>query len=124
LKPGEAAPSEILVIEADEDLGVMLSFALEQETHQRVLLARDGDEAMHLLEVHAPRLVLVDADLPGMQDLSLYDQLCTQQGCVEIPTLVIGSELAESVVGQRKLIQLGSFFNLWELFTLVLQLVS
>ncbi len=54
---------KILVADDEPNIVVALEFLLRQEGHE-VLVARDGDQALQLVEAHVPDLVLLDVMMP------------------------------------------------------------
>ncbi len=55
----------ILVVDDDESILAVVKMVLEDEGHS-VLLARDGSEALALLESTRPRLILLDLRMPNV----------------------------------------------------------
>jgi len=64
----------LLVIDDDADLRASL-VALLEPLGYRILTAGDGRAAWELLEQHAPDLLLVDWELPGLDGLSLIKKM-------------------------------------------------
>jgi CheY-like chemotaxis protein len=120
--PDMLLPAPILVGVADEQLRFLLSLILEQGTPHRVLLAQNGGEVLRLFSAHRPCLVLLDTDLPGMENRSFHARISILQVGTQIPILVMGPDFPEGVSVHRSYIQLGTFFDLKDLVTLVQQL--
>ena len=54
----------VLIADDEPNILVSLEFLMKREGH-RVLLARDGDEALALIRAERPALVLLDVMMPG-----------------------------------------------------------
>ena len=87
----------ILVVEDEVDLCNLLRSKLEAEGH-RVLQAFDGPEALRLVEVHRPQLVILDWMLPGLDGLAVCRQL-RQQYVMPILMLTARTEEIDRVLG-------------------------
>jgi CheY-like chemotaxis protein len=81
----------ILVIEDEVHGRETLRDLLEDEGY-RVMLARDGEEALAQLEVQCPSLVILDLLMPGMNGTLLYDELQRSPQLARIPVLVTTSD--------------------------------
>jgi CheY-like chemotaxis protein len=72
--PAEPLPRRILVVDDDEQIRELLATALQEDGHT-VDGARDGSEALSMLEVHPYDLVLSDLHMPLVDGPSLYETL-------------------------------------------------
>jgi CheY-like chemotaxis protein len=72
--PTEPAPRRILVVDDDDGIREILTAALAGDGHA-VDGARDGGEALALLERHPYDLVLSDLQMPRVDGPSLYETL-------------------------------------------------
>lgn len=63
-----------LVVEDDEDLGVIFSAALRSLKFTEVTLISDGARALAYLAEHEPELVLLDLHLPHLSGVNLLRQ--------------------------------------------------
>jgi CheY-like chemotaxis protein len=70
----EPLPRRILVVDDDEQIRELLATALQEDGHT-VDGARDGSEALSMLEVHPYDLVLSDLHMPLVDGPSLYETL-------------------------------------------------
>jgi two-component system response regulator VanR len=73
----EFAPRRILVVDDDDQIREILATALGGDGHE-VDGARDGGEALALLEQHPYDLVLSDLHMPRVDGPSLYEMLRTR----------------------------------------------
>jgi len=62
---GGRVARRILVVDDTEEIGDMTRLILQAEGHE-VLTARSGEEALALLELERPDLLLLDINMPGM----------------------------------------------------------
>jgi two-component system response regulator FixJ len=72
--PTEPAPRRILVVDDDDGIREVLTAAFAADGHA-VDGARDGDEALALLELRPYDLVLSDLQMPRVDGPSLYETL-------------------------------------------------
>jgi two-component system response regulator VanR len=75
--PPELAPRRILVVDDDDQIREILATALGGDGYE-VDGARDGGEALALLEQHPYDLVLSDLHMPRVDGPSLYEMLRTR----------------------------------------------
>jgi two-component system, response regulator PdtaR len=94
--PGDATAFVVLVVE-DETLIRLLANDMLSEAGYRVLEARDGQEALTILEVHADvRALFTDVTMPNLDGLSLakiVSERWPQIGILLTSGLVAPSEL-------------------------------
>lgn len=96
-------PRSILLVEADDTLSILWAYNLECEGYQ-VHLAADGEEALEMLESHAPDLVMVDSLQPPASAAELCRRIRRSRGGSRIPILLItddtrAAELAQGYAG-------------------------
>ena len=103
----------ILIVEDDDNIRDLLVTLLTEE-HYHVLSARSGEQALQLLARHQqrPQVLLLDYMLPGMNGISLYDQVSARFGWRGIPTVVMSAALPEQEVTQRSLIGVPKPFDI------------
>ena len=82
----------VLIAEDDDDLRWVLTQALEGRGYQ-VVQARDGAEALALVEREPVNLILLDLKMPNVDGFAVMRRLQLSESTREIPVLVIsGSE--------------------------------
>ena len=105
----------ILVVEDDEVTGSLISEIITQETAHRVLLARDGFQALELVREFEtrPHLFILDYRLPGMDGIRLYDQLHAISELNHIPAIILSASIEEhkDQILTRNIIGLGKPFD-------------
>lgn len=110
----------ILVVEDDEDLGMLIMEVLLQEgmyssAHYRALLAIDGREALEMVQNVKPDLFLLDYYLPRMNGLDLYDRLHATEGFEHVPALFMSANPPLKELRKRNLFSIRKPFHLREL---------
>jgi CheY-like chemotaxis protein len=81
----------IVIVEDEVHGRETLRDLLEDEGH-RVILARDGHEAMARLATVTASLVILDLRLPGMNGIALYDEMQRSPHLARIPVIVTTSD--------------------------------
>ena len=87
----------ILVVDDEPAIVDVLTYNLKK-AHYRVLVARDGEEALALARREQPDLIILDLMLPGMDGLQVCRTL-RQEGNVPIIMLTALDEEVDRVVG-------------------------
>jgi CheY-like chemotaxis protein len=90
----ETAPC-ILVVEDEPDLLKHLSLTLEMANYQ-LLTAKDGAEALALLQLHQVDLILSDISMPSMSGYQLYNRVCENPRWVMIPFIFLSARSMDS----------------------------
>ena len=88
----------ILIVEDEVHGRETLRDLLEDEGY-RVMLARDGHEAMAQLTTVSASLVILDLLLPGMSGTMLYDEMQRSPQLAKIPVLVTTSDPTRAPAG-------------------------
>jgi CheY-like chemotaxis protein len=105
----------ILVVDDETHGRDTLREALEDEGY-RVVVARNGQEAMHQLAIGLPSLMILDLLMPGMHGNALYDEMQKSPRLARIPVLVTTSDPTRAPPGVPTL---GKPFRLDRLLALV-----
>lgn len=79
---------EILVVDDEPDVREYLTDYLE-DVGYKVRTAGDGHQAMHLIEEHAPDIILLDLMMPEETGTGLYRKLHHKKQFKDIPVIVI-----------------------------------
>lgn len=85
--PGRRRPS-VLVVEDDPDLGEVMVTVLRDEQFE-ARLARDGDQAMRLIDDQQPDVVVLDLMMPRRDGFSVLRELRSDGRISKIPVLVV-----------------------------------
>lgn len=89
--------SKITVIEDEPDIVEVMCYNLQREGFQ-VSSATRGDEGLELVRNQAPSLVVLDLMLPGMDGLSVCQQLKSDPMTRSIPIIIVSAKGEESDV--------------------------
>jgi DNA-binding response OmpR family regulator len=89
--------SKILVVDDEQAIVDMLAYNLTKAGHQPIV-ARDGEQALHLARAERPDLVILDLMLPGIDGLDVCRTL-RKDGDLPIIMLTAKDEEVDRVVG-------------------------
>tara|TARA_E500000331_G_C17249247_1_gene710397 strand:+ start:1525 stop:2214 length:690 start_codon:yes stop_codon:yes gene_type:complete len=89
--------SKVVVIEDEPDLVEVVSYNLKREGYQ-VASAMRGDEGLNLVRNQSPALVILDLMLPGMDGLSVCQQMKADPITRDIPIIIVSAKGEESDV--------------------------
>ncbi|HWG99408.1 MAG TPA: response regulator [Pilimelia sp.] len=98
---GAGRPAElILVVDDDEDIARFVQVNLRLHGF-RVLVARDGHEALHAIEEHKPDLAVVDLMMPRVDGLELTRRLRANPMTSALPVIMLTAKgmTVDKVVG-------------------------
>ena len=87
--------THILIVEDDDALRRLLTYALEREGYQTLGAAR-GDEALEMVEDECPDLLILDWMVPGVSGLELCRRLRRRKTTQTIPVLMLTARSDES----------------------------
>jgi CheY-like chemotaxis protein len=86
--PSSDKPQTVLVVDDDPAILKMHSRLIEQ-TGRRVLNARNGREALVLIEGQVPDLILLDLIMPEMDGFAVLDALQVKESTRGIPVIIL-----------------------------------
>jgi phosphate regulon transcriptional regulator PhoB len=81
-------PGRVLVVEDEPDISGLLAFHLEREGYQ-VVRSRNGADALQLVRVRRPDLVLLDLMLPGIDGLEVCRRLRQDPATAALPIVML-----------------------------------
>jgi DNA-binding response OmpR family regulator len=85
----------VLVAEDDEQISYLLRFLLEREGY-RVLLARDGNEVIHLIdEIPPPKLAILDIMMPYADGFELLARIRAKPDWHDTPVIMLTARSQE-----------------------------
>ncbi|MDG4596077.1 MAG: response regulator [Candidatus Contendobacter sp.] len=94
--PAATAPHRLFVLAVDDSLSARRSLAqFAQDAGFEVRTARDGLEAIEIINGKRPDLVLADLEMPRMNGLELTAHLRANQATHELPVIMITSRSTE-----------------------------
>ena len=89
--------NKIVVIEDEPDIIEIISYNLKREGYNVISVDR-GDEGLNVIRNQSPNLVILDLMLPGMDGLSICQQLKSDPIVRDIPVIIISAKGEESDV--------------------------
>jgi DNA-binding response OmpR family regulator len=72
------APGLVLVVDDDEMVRRLVRTVLEADDYT-VIDARDGDEALRMLDIERPRVVVLDVMMPGLDGVEVCRKIDHEQ---------------------------------------------
>ena len=96
----EQRPDLILVVDDDQDIAGFVAFNLEIHGYE-VMRARDGQEALELMETRRPDLAIVDWMMPRMDGVQLTQRLRAEPLTSALPVIMLTAKsmTIDKVVG-------------------------
>jgi diguanylate cyclase (GGDEF)-like protein len=96
----EESPDLIMIVDDDPDIAGFVAFNLEMHGYQ-VMRARDGQEALELIETRRPDLAIVDWMMPRMDGVTLTRKLRAEQLTSALPVIMLTAKgmTVDKVVG-------------------------
>lgn len=83
--------NKIVVIEDEPDIMEIVSYNLKREGYSVVGIDR-GDEGLNVIRNQSPNLVILDLMLPGMDRLSICQQMKSDPIVRDIPVIIISAK--------------------------------
>ena len=80
--------AKILLVEDEDQLRRVMRDLLEREGYV-VSEARDGVQALDQVDRHAPDLIMLDLNLPGLDGYTVLEQLRSRSATARIPVIVL-----------------------------------
>lgn len=87
--------NKIVVIEDEPDIMEIVSYNLKREGYSVVGVDR-GDAALNIIRNESPNLIILDLMLPGMDGLSICQQMKSDPVVRDIPIIIISAKGEES----------------------------
>lgn len=84
------APPTILVVDDDDDIREIVTFKLRTAGYQ-TLAADNGYNALQLAEFYQPQMMVLDIAMPGMDGLTVCQQMQLHPVTADIPVLILSS---------------------------------
>ena len=85
----------VLIADDEANIVVSLEFLLKREGH-RVLIARDGAEALAMIRSERPALVLLDAMMPGLSGFDLCEAIRADPALSDIRIVMLTARSREA----------------------------
>lgn len=87
----------LLVAEDDKDIRLLLELHLRRAGFE-ITVATDGEEALRIVLSEPLDLVVLDAGLPGLDGLSVLDELRARPETRELPVVLVSASVDESQI--------------------------
>ncbi|MBK9925179.1 MAG: substrate-binding domain-containing protein [Anaerolineales bacterium] len=85
-------PQTVLVV--DDDPGILdMHSRLVEESGRQAITARNGREALAMIETQIPDLILLDLQMPEMDGFEVLDELRARESTREIPVIILTARL-------------------------------
>ena len=85
---------EQTVLVVDDDPGILeMHSRLVEESGRRAVTARNGREALTLIEEQIPDLILLDLMMPEMDGFAVLDELRSRESTRDIPVIILTAHL-------------------------------
>jgi CheY-like chemotaxis protein len=97
-----ADPKRILIVDDEEDIRTYLSTLFEDQGFQTVQ-ARDGEEAMRIIQTDPPDLITLDISMPEKSGVRFFREIKTNERWKSIPIIIVTgvSEDFKSFISSR-----------------------
>ena len=96
---GAARRTVPLVLVADDDEDILTLVALRfRRSGLEVILARDGEEALELIQTRAPDAAVLDIAMPKLTGLEVVRRLRNSEATKSIPIVLLTARAAEKDV--------------------------
>jgi CheY-like chemotaxis protein len=84
----QSPPRDVLIVDDEPDARLILRLILQHIVHVPVREARDGVEALELVQEHLPRLIILDLTMPRMDGVTFLEKLRSDPNRADIPVLL------------------------------------
>jgi CheY-like chemotaxis protein len=85
------ADAKVLLVDDEDQLRRVMRDLLERDGYQ-VTEARDGVEALDQIDRHAPDIIVLDLNLPGLDGYGVLSHLRSRQATAGIPVVVLTAQ--------------------------------
>jgi two-component system phosphate regulon response regulator PhoB len=87
----------VLIVEDEDDIRELVSYHLLKEGYQVTGVA-SGEEALEIVDRHAPDLILLDVMLPGMDGFAVCRRLRALSKTADVPVMMLTAKSEEADV--------------------------
>ena len=104
--PASTERCDVLYIEDDSKIFASVKLLLQSTRALKVLQATNGETGFALAQIHMPKLILLDLDLPDLHGSEVIQHLQKDPATVHIPVIVISGDATPSQI--ERLLVLGA----------------
>jgi signal transduction histidine kinase/AraC-like DNA-binding protein/ActR/RegA family two-component response regulator len=91
---GESKDEKQTILVVDDDPGILdMHCRLVEQAGRRAVTARNGREALALIEEQIPDLILLDLTMPEMDGFAVLDELRARESTRDIPVIILTARL-------------------------------
>ena len=83
-----SGPKRILIVDDEQDIRTYLSTLLEDQGYE-TMQAKDGAEAMQVLQAGVPDLITLDVSMPEKSGIKFFREIKTDDRWKHIPIVVV-----------------------------------
>lgn len=87
---------EYSILIVDDDPGMVQALATALRGSARLRFATDGPAALRLIAIESPDLVLLDADMPGMDGFEVLKQIKASPITTDLPVIMVTGLTSEA----------------------------
>jgi len=91
--------ARILVVDDEVDINTILSVTLRRAGYE-VISAADGVEAIEIIHLHAPDLILLDVMMPHVDGWEMLRQIQERHGAGSIPIVMFSGKVDAQTAAQ------------------------
>lgn len=88
--------AKILIVEDEKHINRLIELVLLSDGYYRIQKAFDGNEALKLIKISKPDLILLDVMLPGIDGMSLCQMLKKDEYLKSIPVIMLTAKKMEN----------------------------
>lgn len=118
--------TKILLVDDEPDIVIVSKMVLEKEGYE-VIVAKNGEQCMNMLEKDRPDLILLDIMLPGLDGWEICKKIKKDATTKDIPVVMFTVRVSEKSV-ERSLeyadAQIGKPFETVELLNTIKHLLN
>jgi len=87
---------KILIVDDEDHLRELVQFCLEDLAGWCTLCASSGEHCLQLLQTESVNAILLDVSMPGMDGITVYEQIQTYEKTKDIPVILLTAKVLPS----------------------------
>jgi PAS domain S-box-containing protein len=97
-----AAWSPLILLAEDNETNIMTFSSYLEAKSYRMLLAKDGLEAIAIAKAHQPDLILMDIQMPGIDGIEAIQQIRCEPNLIDIPIIALTVGQPHTFLNKKK----------------------